>query len=74
MALRDSSCSKGLHRPDRQALDASNCHSCAAAENLSFAGSIGTGKTHLAIALGVEATKGKKYRMRKRRTTREEPS
>jgi len=28
MALRDSSCSKGLHGPDRQALDASNCHSC----------------------------------------------
>jgi hypothetical protein len=25
MALRDSSCSKGLHGPDRQALDASNC-------------------------------------------------
>jgi DNA replication protein DnaC len=74
MALRDSTCSKGLHGPDRQALDASNCHSCAAPENLIFAGSIGTGKTHLAIALGVEATKGKSYRMWKRRTAREEPS
>jgi hypothetical protein len=28
MALRDSSCSNGLHGPDRQALDASNCHFC----------------------------------------------
>lgn len=33
---------------------------CAAPENLSFAGPIGTGKTHLAIALGVEATKQKR--------------
>lgn len=30
------------------------------AENLIFAGPIGTGKTHLAIALGVEATKAKR--------------
>lgn len=30
------------------------------AENLILAGPIGTGKTHLAIALGVEATKGKR--------------
>ena len=30
------------------------------AENLIFAGPIGTGKTHLAIALGVEATKQKR--------------
>jgi DNA replication protein DnaC len=32
----------------------------AAPENLIFAGPIGTGKTHLAIALGVEATKQKR--------------
>ena len=31
-----------------------------APENLIFAGPIGTGKTHLVIALGVEATKQKR--------------
>ena len=51
--------------PAAEGLNATQVHTLArgewlpAPENLSLAGPIGTGKTHLAIALGVEATKQK---------------
>jgi DNA replication protein DnaC len=52
--------------PAAEGVSASQIHALArgagagATENLIFAGPIGTGKTHLAIALGVEATKQKR--------------
>lgn len=46
---------KGISRP--KILELSSCEYLARAEDIVLAGPIGTGKTHLAIALGVEAAK-----------------
>jgi len=49
---------QGISRPNL--LELASCRFAEAAEDIVIAGPIGTGKTHLAIALGVEAAKRRK--------------
>ncbi len=51
---------QGVSRP--QLLELASCQYLEQAEDVVLAGPIGTGKTHLAIALGIEATK-RRYRV-----------